>query len=152
MGGSVNRVCLLGRLGKEIDQRQTTNGTNVSSTNLATSERYTDKSGKKQEKTEWHSLVFWNKQSEIAAKYLKKGDQIYLEGKLQTRNWDDTNGNKRYMTEIIVHTFVMLGSPKGHGQQQNHGTSQNYSPPPPPSVNNSGAQNSNPSNDDGLPF
>ncbi len=146
MGGSVNKVHLLGRISREIETRQTTNGTNVSSTNLATSERYTDKQGEKKEKTEWHSLVFWNKQSEIASKYLKKGDQIYLEGKLQTRNWDDSNGNKRYMTEVIVHTFVMLGSPKGQGQQQKQGTSQNYSPPP--SVN---SDNSN-SCDQNLPF
>lgn len=146
--GSVNKVILLGRISKDLDQRQTNSGMNVSSTNMATSERYTDKSGKKQEKTEWHSLVFWNKQSEIASKYLKKGDQIYLEGKLQTRNWDDSNGNKRYMTEIIVLNFVMLGSPKGQGQQQKQGTSQNYSPPPPPSVNSNNGGN----DDQTLPF
>ena len=105
----VNKVILVGNLGgdPEIKQINSTQAANVS---LATSESWTDKTtNQRQEKTEWHRLVFWDKLADIAAQYLKKGSQIYVEGKLQTRSWDDPNGQKKWTTEIRVFKMQMLG-------------------------------------------
>ena len=107
---SVNKVILIGRLGKDPETRYMTNGEAVTNTTLATSENWKDKSGEKQEKTEWHNLVFYRRLAEIAGEYLKKGSQIYVEGKLQTRKWQTKEGQDRYTTEIIVDQMTMLGS------------------------------------------
>lgn len=106
---SVNKVILVGRLGKEPDVKKMTNGESVTNVTLATSENWKDKSGVKQEKTEWHNLVFYRRLSEIAGQYLSKGSQIYVEGKLQTRKWQTKEGQDRYTTEIIVNEMQMLG-------------------------------------------
>lgn len=110
---SVNKVILVGRLGKDPETRYMTSGEAVTTVTLATSENWRDKSGEKQEKTEWHNLVFYNrgayKLAEIAGEYLKKGSQIYVEGKLQTRKWQDKEGKDKYTTEIIVNEMQMLG-------------------------------------------
>ena len=110
---SVNKVILVGRLGKQPELKKTPNGSSVCQFSLATSETWADKnSGQKQEKTEWHNIVMWGKLAELAQKYLDKGSQVYLEGKLQTRAWDDKNGQKRYTTEVLVNTMQFLGAAK----------------------------------------
>lgn len=113
---SVNKVILVGRLGKDPETRYMTNGEAVTNATLATSENWKDKSGEKQEKTEWHNLVFYRRLAEIAGEYLKKGSMVYVEGKLQTRKWQTKEGQDRYTTEIIVAEMTMLGSkPTGGG-------------------------------------
>lgn len=112
---SVNKVILIGRLGKDPETRYMTNGEAVTNATLATSENWKDKSGEKQEKTEWHNLVFYRRLAEIAGEYLKKGSQIYVEGKLQTRKWQTKEGQDRYTTEIIVNEMTMLGGKSSGG-------------------------------------
>jgi single-strand DNA-binding protein len=113
---SVNKVILVGRLGKDPETRYMTNGEAVTNATLATSENWKDKNGEKQEKTEWHNLVFYRRLAEIAGEYLKKGAQIYVEGRIQTRKWQDKEtGKDRYTTEIIVNEMKMLGSKTGSG-------------------------------------
>ncbi len=111
---SVNKVILVGRLGKDPETRYMTNGEAVTNATLATSENWKDKSGEKQEKTEWHNLVFYRRLAEVAGEYLKKGSQVYIEGKIQTRKWQDKEtGKDRYTTEIIVNEMQMLGGKSG---------------------------------------
>ncbi len=112
---SVNKVILVGRLGKDPETRYMTNGEAVTNATLATSENWKDKSGEKQEKTEWHNLVFYRKLAEIAGEYLKKGSQVYVEGKLQTRKWQTKEGQDRYTTEIVVNEMTMLGGKSSGG-------------------------------------
>ena len=112
---SVNKVILVGRLGKDPETRYMTNGEAVTNVALATSENWKDKSGEKQEKTEWHNLVFYRRLAEVAGEYLKKGSMIYVEGKLQTRKWQDKEGKDRYTTEIIANEMQMLSSKSGGG-------------------------------------
>jgi single-strand DNA-binding protein len=107
---SVNKVILIGRLGKDPETRYMTSGEAVTNATLATSENWKDKSGEKQEKTEWHNLVFYRRLAEIAGEYLKKGSQVYVEGKLQTRKWQTKEGQDRYTTEIVVNEMTMLGA------------------------------------------
>ena len=128
---SVNKVILVGNLGKDPELRYTPSGTAVATFSLATTERYKDREGQKQEKTEWHNIVAWRQLAEICGKFLHKGKQIYIEGKIQTRSYDDRDGNKRYITEIVVDQMQMLGSKDdgqqgggGYGGQQDSGASQ----------------------------
>src|SRR5512141_413669 len=116
---SVNKAILVGRLGKDPETRYMTNGEAVTNVSLATSENYKDKNGEKQERTEWHNLVFYRRLAEIAGEYLKKGSQIYVEGRIQTRKWQDKEGKDRYTTEIIVNEMKMLGSRSGGEVQEN---------------------------------
>jgi len=111
---SVNKVILIGRLGKDPETRYMPNGEAVTNATLATSENWKDKTGEKQEKTEWHNLVFYRRLAEIAGEYLKKGSQVYIEGKLQTRKWEK-DGVTRYTTEIIVNEMTMLGGKSSGG-------------------------------------
>ncbi len=114
---SVNKVILIGNLGRDPEVRYTTGGTPVANFSLATTERWSDQaSGERKERTEWHKVVIWGKQAEIAAEYLHKGKQVYVEGSLQTREWTDRDGNKRYTTEVRAQRFQMLGQP-GDRQQ-----------------------------------
>jgi single-strand DNA-binding protein len=106
---SVNKVILVGNLGKDPELRYTPAGAAVATFSLATSERYKDKSGEMQEKTEWHNIVAWRQLAEICGKYLHKGKQVYIEGRIQTRSYDDKDGNKRYITEIVADQMQMLG-------------------------------------------
>jgi len=117
---SVNKVILVGNLGKDPELRYTPAGVAVATFSLATSERFKDKSGEMQEKTEWHNIVAWRQLAEICGKYLHKGKQVYIEGKIQTRSYDDRDGNKRYMTEIVADQMQMLGrlGEEGGGQQR----------------------------------
>ena len=112
---SVNKAILVGRLGKDPETRYMTSGEAVTNVSLATSDNYKDKNGEKQERTEWHNLVFYRRLAEIAGEYLKKGSQIYVEGRIQTRKWQDKDGKDRYTTEIIVNEMKMLGSKAGGG-------------------------------------
>lgn len=106
---NVNKVMLIGRLGQEPEAKYTPNGTAVSNFSIATSEKWKDKaSGEWNEKTEWHKVVSWNKQAEFCNQYLKKGSLVYIEGKLVTRSWDDKEGQKRYMTEVVANTVQLL--------------------------------------------
>lgn len=111
---SVNKVILVGHLGKDVDLRYTPSGTAVATFSIATSEHYTDQHGQKQERPEWHNIVAWRGLAEICGKYLHKGKQVYVEGKIQTRSYDDRDGIKRYTTEIIADQMQMLGrAPEG---------------------------------------
>jgi single-strand DNA-binding protein len=112
---SVNKAILVGRLGKDPETRYMTSGEAVTNVSLATSENYKDKNGVKQERTEWHNLVFYRRLAEIAGEYLKKGSQIYVEGRIQTRKWQDKEGKDRYTTEIVVNEMQMLGGKSGGG-------------------------------------
>ena len=111
---SVNKVILVGRLGRDPEVRYTPGGSAVANFSLATDETWKDKAGEKQQKTEWHNIVVWGKLAEICGQYLNKGKLIYIEGRLQTREWDDKDGNKRKTTEVVASDMVMLGS-KGEG-------------------------------------
>lgn len=106
MAGSVNKVILIGHLGKDPEMRTTASGMQMATFSLATSERSKDKT----EKTEWHNIVMFDRQAEIAGQYLRKGSLVYLEGKIQTRKWQDKDGNDRYTTEIIANQMTMLGN------------------------------------------
>ncbi|MGE4493172.1 MAG: single-stranded DNA-binding protein, partial [Syntrophotalea sp.] len=106
---SVNKVILVGNLGKDPELRYTASGTAVANFSLATTERFKDRDGNSQEKTEWHNIVAWRQLAEICGKYLTKGRQVYIEGKIQTRSYEDRDGNKRYITEIVADQMQMLG-------------------------------------------
>ena len=113
--GSVNKVILVGNLGRDAELRYTPGGAAVATINMATTEVWNDKAGQRQEKTEWHRVVLWGKTAESLNEYLTKGKQIYVEGRLQTRQWDDKDGNKRYTTEIRGDRIVLLGGGGGRG-------------------------------------
>jgi single-strand DNA-binding protein len=112
---SLNKVMLIGNLGRDPEIRYTQNGTAVANFTMATTDRWTDGTGERQEKTEWHRVVVWAKQAEIVGEYLKKGRQVYVEGSLQTREWTDREGQKRYTTEVKAQRVQMLGS-RGEGR------------------------------------
>jgi single-strand DNA-binding protein len=113
---SVNKVIIVGNLGRDPETRYMPNGEAVTNVAVATTEKWTDKaSGEKKELTEWHRITFYRKLAEIAGQYLKKGSQVYVEGRLQTRKWTDKEGVERYTTEIIADTMQMLGSRQGMG-------------------------------------
>ena len=135
---SVNKVILVGNLGKDPELRYTPSGTAVATFSLATSETYKDRDGNKQTKTEWHNIVVWRQLAEICGKYLHKGKQIYVEGKIQNRSYDDRDGNKRYISEVVMNEMQMLGSrddnQQGGGGGYAGGQNQTY---------NQGGQNSN---------
>ena len=159
---SVNKVILIGRLGKDPETRYMTNGDAVTTVSLATSENWKDKSGEKQEKTEWHNLVFYNrgayKLAEIAGEHLKKGSLVYVEGKLQTRKWQTKEGQDRYTTEINVNDMTMLGSKSPSGSfevlENKPAASSQCSAPPrtSPSATGSAPVRSFDNFDDDIPF
>lgn len=106
---SVNKVILIGNLGRDPELRYTPSGKPVASFTVATTDQWTGKEGGKEERTEWHRVVAWGRLGEICGEYLHKGRQVYVEGKLQTRAWEDRDGNKRYTTEVVASTMQMLG-------------------------------------------
>ena len=112
---SVNKVILLGNLGRDPETRYTTGGDAVTNLRIATTETWKDKSGEKQEKTEWHTVVLFGRQAEIAGGYLKKGRSVYIEGRLQTRKWTDKEGVEKYSTEIVGDRMQLLGGPRDGG-------------------------------------
>jgi len=106
---SVNKAIIVGNLGRDPEMRYTQNNTPVATFSVATTDQWTDKNGERQERTEWHRVVAWARLAEICGQYLQKGKQVYIEGRLQTREWEDQTGNKRYTTEIVANTMQMLG-------------------------------------------
>ena len=116
-GKSVNKVTLLGNLGKDPEVKFTPQGTAVAKLALATNDRYKDKECQWQDRTEWHNVVLWQRLAEIAGEYLKKGSQVYVEGRLQTRKWQDKDGADKYTTEIVADRMQMLGSRQGGGSR-----------------------------------
>ncbi len=130
----VNKVIVVGRLGTDPEVKTVTGGNSVARLSIATSENWTDKQGQKQERTEWHRVVVWGKLAELCGKFLSKGRQVYVEGRLQTRSWEDQQGQKRYATEIVANTVQFLGggSPNaGAGQSQGGDfSSQEFGPEP----------------------
>ena len=134
----INKVILIGNVGQDPEIRYTgdvNNGTKVATLRVATTERYRDRSGNLQEHTEWHSIVAWRNIADVVEKYVKKGTQVYIEGRLRSRSWDDQNGNKRYVTEIVADTLQLLGR-KPEGQQQ----AQPYQQPAQPTYQQPGVQ------------
>ena len=105
---NLNKVMLIGRLGQDPEIRYTQSGSAVANATIATNDYWTDKQGEKQERAEWHSLVLWDRLADLAQSYLKKGSQVYVEGRLQTRNWEDQQGQKHYKTEVVVTTMQFL--------------------------------------------
>jgi len=142
--GTVNKVILVGNLGSDPEVKTIPSGVQVANFSLATSESWNSQEGEKQERTEWHRLVLWRRLAEVAAQYLTKGSKIYVEGKLQTRSWDDQSGQKRYTTEVVVDNLEMLGGdPTLRGREAER---QDRNAPAPASAGN------DPDHDDGLPF
>jgi len=164
----VNKVILVGNLGKDPEVKHLENGIAVAKFPIATSESYKDKSGNRVDQTEWHNIVMWRGLAEVAEKYLRKGNQIYIEGKLRSRSWEDTEGVKRYTTEIVADQMTMLGTKADNESQNSSGGNNlsqgnfgqnNYSQG---QVNQNSSQNndqnpnsfqsSEPESDDDLPF
>jgi len=116
--GGVNKVILIGRLGTDPEVRYTSNGGARANFNMATNESWTDKNGQKQERTEWHRIVVWGKLGELCGQYLSKGRQAFVEGRLQTREWTDKEGAKRYTTEIVAQNIQFLGGPSDRSSAQ----------------------------------
>ena len=144
MARGVNKVILIGNLGADPEVKYTPSGVPVANFNLATTESWTDRSsGERQERTEWHRLVLWRRLAEIAGQYLKKGSKVFVEGKLQTRSWDDQNGQKRYTTEVVVNDMQMLD---GRGDAGGGEWTGNAGSAPPPAAPPSQEE------DDDLPF
>ena len=141
--GTVNKVILVGNLGRDAELRYTPGGAAVATLSLATTEIWNDKGGQRQEKTEWHRVVLWGKQAETLNEYLVKGKQIYVEGRLQTREWNDKDGNKKYTTEIRGDRVVLLGGGGGGRREAPARTPQESGEPQEPAV---------PVTDDDIPF
>jgi single-strand DNA-binding protein len=124
-GKSLNRVQLIGNLGKDPEIKYTPSGTPVAKITIATNERFKDKSGEWQDRTEWHNVVLWQRLAEIAGEYLKKGGKVFIEGRLQTRSWDDKQtGQKKYATDIVASDLILLGG-RGEGGDYNKSSSNN---------------------------
>ena len=119
----VNKVILVGRLGADPEVKSISSGQNVTRFSVATSENWVAKDGTKQERTEWHRIVVWGKLAEVCGRYLSKGKQVYLEGRLQTRSWEDPQGQKKYSTEIVASTIQFLGASEGQTRSTSAGAS-----------------------------
>ena len=147
MAASINKVILIGRLGKDPEVKYTTNGAPVAKFSIATDEVFKDRSGEQQRRTEWHNIVAWNKLAEICGEYLTKGKQVYIEGSIRSRQWEDQSGNKRTSYEIVARDMKMLGS-KLEGERATQPPDRppmdqdtSATPPPPPEMT-----------DDDIPF
>lgn len=151
--GSVNKVILIGRLGKNPEMRYTPSGLAVATFSLATNHSVKDQEGNFTEKTEWHNIVTYGKRAEFAGEYLDKGRQVYIEGRIQTRSWEDQNGQKRYMTEIVCNDLQMLSSRAGGGEDVSENIPEESSQvsSEKPDENDAASQDTNQQEDD-LPF
>ena len=152
MARSVNKAMLIGNLGQDPELRYTGNGTAVCNMRLATNESYKDRDGELVDKTEWHNVVAWARLAEICGEYLKKGSRVYFEGSLQTRSWDDRDGNTKYTTEIKAREMMMLDDRGGsfNGSGGGPGSQQQSQKKQPSTVSDSGGNTFQP--DDDLPF
>jgi len=152
MAKSVNKVILIGNLGKDPEVKYTPQGTAVARLTVATNERYKDKSGEWQDRTEWHNVVLWQRLAEIAGEYLKKGGKVYIEGRLQTRSWDDKQTNqKKYMTEVVANDLVLLsgrGEGGGGGEGYSRGNANHFDQRAPESE----PAGASPITDEDIPF
>ena len=147
MSGSVNKVILIGNLGKDPDVRHLENGATVANFPIATSENYKDrKTGEKVSQTEWHNIVVWRGLADITERYLKKGDKVYIEGKLRTRSWQDQDGNTKYTTEVVADNLTMLG------KSPDNSTSPSSQPAAATSSTTQNEDFSGPDDSDDLPF
>ena len=142
----INKVILVGNVGSDAETKFIPSGAQVTNFSVATSESYTDKSGAKQDKTEWHRIVCWNKTAEIAAEYVKKGGQVYVEGKLQTRSWEAQDGTKKSSTEVVAFQLQLLGRREQRPDDGGAGPAENFGPAPAASSSSLGGD------DDDLPF
>jgi len=140
---SLNKALLIGNLGQDPELRYTPSGRAVANFSIATTEQWKDKDGQKQERTDWHRIVLWGRQAEIAKDYLRKGKQIYLEGRIQTRSYDDKDGNKKWITEVVGDRFLMLG-------RKDDTPGADEFPPPP--AGSSAQPTTSDTSDDDLPF
>lgn len=136
---SVNKVILVGRLGQNPEVRYTPSGAAVANFSVATNESWTDKQGQKQEKVEWHRIVVWGKLAELCNQYLQKGRQVYIEGRMQTRQWQDKEGQTKYTTEVQAQTVQFLGATQGQGAQSGGYEQRGASSSSPPQASGSGA-------------
>jgi single-strand DNA-binding protein len=158
MARGINKVILVGNLGRDPEIRYTANGAAVANVTVATSESWKDKTtGEQQEKTEWHRIVFFNRLAEIVGEYLKKGSQIYVEGKLQTRKWQDQSGQDRYTTEVVGNEMQMLGSRGGGSSMPSGDMNFDQSAPPSNAPASSASASKAPASavddfDDDIPF
>ena len=148
MAEGLNKVMLIGNLGRDPELRYTQGGQAVLNLRLATNESFQNRDGERQERTEWHGVIVWGKRGEALSKILSKGSQLCVEGRLQTRSWEDKQGQKRYMTEVVATNIILLGS-RGGG-----GASQSYDEPPPPSddMPMGGGGGGGGAEDDDIPF
>ena len=152
---SVNKVILIGNLGRDPETRYTTGGDAVTTLNIATSEQWKDKSGEKQERTEWHRVVLFARLAEIAGEYLKKGRSVYIEGRLQTRKYTDKDGVEKYSTEIVADRMQLLGGREGGasgGEVEFAGTTSGGSARREPAAAKGGAKKNTEDFDDDIPF
>ncbi|MDQ3266197.1 MAG: single-stranded DNA-binding protein [Myxococcota bacterium] len=167
MAGGVNKVILIGNLGADPEVRFTPGGQAVANFRIATSESWTDKGGQKQERTEWHRIVVWGKLAELCGEYLAKGRQCYVEGRLQTREWNDKEGKKNYTTEVVANQVTFLGGRDGagagagagrsNGAARSGGGARDEFGPPPPGMDDSMGPGPTPGGgsqggDDDIPF
>ena len=135
----VNKAILIGHLGSDPTLRHTPNGQAVANFNIATTEQWTSKTGERNERTEWHRIVAWARLAEICNQYLTKGKQVYIEGRIQTREWEDRDGNKRYTTEIVAQNLQMLGRPGERPAEVPAGGGPTYESEPYPDTGAAGA-------------
>lgn len=153
MAGGVNKVILIGNLGGAPEVRFTPGGQAVANFRIATNESWTDKSGQKQERTEWHRIVVWGKLAELCGEYLTKGRQCFVEGRLQTREWQDKDGKKNYTTEVVAQNVVFLGGKgegAGAGPRKSAGGPEDYAPPSDMDMGGGGAPQGG--SEDDIPF
>lgn len=141
---SVNKAILIGNLGRDPELKYTPSGKAVTTFSLATTERWTGQDGQKTESTTWHNIVAWGRQAEVIKEYMSKGRQLYIEGRIQNRSYEDKDGNKKYISEVVVQNFQFIG---GRGDADSPRSSSSDASPPPPPAADSGS-----SDDDDLPF
>lgn len=147
----INKAIIVGNLGQDPETRHTPSGAQVTTFSVATTERYKDKSGQMQETTEWHRIVAWNRLAEICSEYLHKGSKVYVEGKIQTRKWQDKDGNDKYTTEIIAREMKML-SARGDNQGSGGGNSEPWPEPPTDTGSGGGGMGGGGGLQDDVPF
>ncbi|MBL4585874.1 MAG: single-stranded DNA-binding protein [Flavobacteriales bacterium] len=148
----VNKVILVGHLGADPEMKTLESGAKLAKFGLATSERYKDKNGNQVDTTEWHNVILWRGLADIAERFLKKGSQVYIEGKIKTRSWDDQDGNKKYMTEIIGDNMTLLGRPGEGGGSGGDAQAASSAPAASNQASETPAAPADSSVDDDLPF
>jgi len=152
MSRSLNKIQIIGNLGADPEIRSTTSGTRVATLSVATSRSWTDRSGQRQEKTEWHRVVCWDKLAEICERYLKRGDRVYIEGRIEYRQWEGQDGQTKYTTEIRAREMIMLGGSGDAGGSSRSGSGESYAPVPASDEDFSDFSSDSLAGEDDLPF